>query len=61
MYNIMMKDGKFIIVNADGVRLRSDRTLELYNGRNLIGVFNMDNIAGWTKSYYMEGNKNDYE
>lgn len=61
MYSIVLKNGKIINVNADGIRLRNDRTLELYNSRNLIGVFNMDNIAWWTISYYMERSKNDYE
>ena len=62
MYSIVMKDGKIINVDAYGMLLKNeDRTLALYNGRNTIGVFNMDNIAGWTKSYYMKVSKNDYE
>lgn len=54
MYNIIMKNGKVINVNATGTSLWEEtRTLTLYNGVATVGVLNVDNIIGWVKSDYM--------
>jgi len=54
MYSIVLKDGKIINVNSDSSDwFNESRTLVLHNGEVTVGIFNIDNIAGFTKSDHM--------
>lgn len=51
MYSIILKNGKIINVNADNSDwFNESKTLILHNGEVTIGIFNIDNISGFTKS-----------
>ena len=51
MYSVVLKDGKIINVNANSADWwNKDRTLALCNDGNTVGVFNVDNIAGFINS-----------
>ena len=51
MYSIVLKNGKIINVNADSSDwFNESKTLILHNGEVTVGIFNIDNIAGFTKS-----------
>lgn len=54
MYSIVLKNGKIINVNADSSDwFNESRSLVLHKGEITVGVFNIDGIAGFTKSDYM--------
>lgn len=51
MYSVVLKDGKIININANSTDWwNKDRTLALCNDGNTVGVFNVDNIAGFIDS-----------
>ena len=55
MYSIVFKDGKIINVNADGTQWWNEsRMLTLYNNGDTVGIFNIDDIAGWINTNYKE-------
>jgi len=55
MYSIVLKDGKIINVNADGTQWWNEsRMLTLYNNGDTVGIFNIDDIAGWINTNYKE-------
>lgn len=53
MYNIVLKDGKIINVNATEVEwCREDRMIKLFNERRIVARINMDNVVGWIDADY---------
>lgn len=54
MYSVVLKDGKIININANSTDWwNKDRTLALCNDRDTVGVFNVDNIAGFIDSNFI--------
>ncbi len=53
MYNILLKDGKIIEVNAtEMVCSETYRTIKLFYEEKMVARINMDNIVGWIHSDY---------
>lgn len=51
MYSVILKDGKIINVNAIKAQWwNKTGVLKLYSDEDMVGIFNIDNIAGLIKS-----------
>ena len=60
MYNIVLKDGKIINVNATEVEwCREDRMIKLFNERRIVARINMDNVVGWIDADYKGESENE--
>ena len=53
-YVIFLTCGKIIEINGTSAEWNIDRhQLTIFNEKKLVGVYNTDNIAGWTESKYL--------
>jgi len=63
MISIVLKDGQIVNINATKADwCEKSRTVRLINeiNKDIVARINMDNVAGWVDSKYVEGGMNDY-
>ncbi len=55
VYKVIFTSGNYVKVLADEVQLDSKlEHIRFFNDRRVIARFNMNNIAGWVESKYMQ-------
>ena len=55
VYKVIFTSGNYVKVLADEVQLDSKlEHIRFINGRRVVARFNINNIAGWVESKYMQ-------